>query len=213
MTDSSAIDSAVHDTVPLQRAKRLRLLTILAIAAIAGLSLLTTTQDWWTVKLAGESIPVQGTVAAPALSALALSGLALAAALAIAGPVFRLVLGVLQVVIGFTIVLTTILTLANPEQASESLVSKATSVAGTASITALISSFSLTPWGFVAVGLGVLAIVVGVFELATFRRWPLASRKYSAVRVVPADGPRDAVVDWDTLSRGTDPTEDPGPDR
>ena len=205
--------STTEVTLPESRARRLRLYTIVAIGLVAVLTLLTTTQTWWTLHLEARSLPIAGTVAGPALAALALCTVVLAAALALAGPVFRLILGLLQLLLAFTIVFTTVLSLARPEQPSESAVQAATGVAGSASIGHLIRSVALTPWGFVAVALGVVAFVLGLWLVFTFRFWPTASRKYQAVRFQPADGPRDAVVDWDALSEGTDPTTDrePGP--
>jgi uncharacterized membrane protein (TIGR02234 family) len=202
---------AVEITVPESRARKLRLYTILAIGLVALLSLLTTTQTWWTLQLAGRSLPIAGTVAGPALTALALCTLVLAAALALAGPVFRLVLGLLQLLLAVTIILTTVLSLARPDQPSESAVQSATGIAGSTSVDHLIKSVSLTPWGFVAAALGVLAFLLGIWLLVTFRLWPAASRKYQAVRFQPADGPRDAVIDWDALSDGTDPTAESDP--
>ena len=202
---------AVEVTVPDSRARKLRLYTIAAIGLVALLTLLTTTQTWWTLKLATRSLPIAGTVAGPALAALALCALVLAAALALAGPVFRLVLGLLQLLLAVTIVLTTILSLARPDQPSESAVQNATGIAGSNSIDHLIKSVTLTPWGFVAAALGVVAFILGIWLLATFRFWPAPSRKYQAVRFQPANGPRDAVIDWDALSDGTDPTADSGP--
>jgi hypothetical protein len=213
MTTSSGDPAAEPEPGPVgsDRAKRLRPGTIAAIAIIAGLSLITTTQTWWTVHLQSQSIAIAGTVGAPALAALSLCGLVLAAALALAGPVFRLILGLLQLLLAFTIVLTTILSLTNPDQPSQEAVSTATGVAGSESIAKLILSVTLTPWGFAALVLGVLAFLVGLWLLASFRFWPVASRKYQAVRFAPAEGPRDAVVDWDSLTDGTDPTEDSKP--
>ena len=206
---------AVEISVPDARARKLRLYTIVAIGVVALLTLLTTTQTWWTLHLATRSLPIAGTVAGPALAALALCTVVLAAALALAGPVFRLILGLLQLLLAFTIVLTTILSLVKPDEPSESAVQTATGIAGTTSIDHLITSVTLTPWGFVAVALGVVAFILGVWLLISFRFWPAASRKYQAVRFQPADGPRDAVIDWDALSDGTDPTADgkpaPGP--
>lgn len=197
--------------VPVAPARRLRLYTIVSIGLLAALTLISTTQTWWTLHLAIKSLPIAGTVAAPALAALALCAIVLAAALALAGPVFRLILGLLQLLLSFTIVFSTIVSLARPDQPSESAVQSATGVAGSASVDALIKSVALTPWGFVAVALGVLSFLAGVWLLATFRRWPVASRKYQAVRFAAADGPRDAVVDWDALSDGTDPTAESEP--
>lgn len=213
MTTDSAADAETPDpgSLRVERARRLRLYTILAIGVIAVLSLLTTTQTWWTLNLETESLPIVGTVAAPALAALSLCGLVLAAALALAGPLFRVILGILQLLLAFTILLTTIMSLASPDQPSASTVSSATGVAGSTSIAALIKSVALTPWGFAAVVLGVLAFLVGLWLLVSSRFWPAATRKYQAVRFASADGPRDAVVDWDALSAGSDPTNGAGP--
>jgi uncharacterized membrane protein (TIGR02234 family) len=202
---------AIEVTMPERRARRLRLYTIAAIGVVAGLTLISTTQTWWTVHLADQSLAIAGTVAAPALTALSLCALVLAAALALAGPVFRLILGLLQILISFTMVFSSILSLSRPDQPSEAAVQTATGIAGSTSIDALIRSVTLTPWGFIAIALGVLAFLTGVWLLLTFRLWPAASRKYQAVRFEAAEGPRDAVVDWDALSDGTDPTAESGP--
>lgn len=196
---------------PLQRSRRLRLYTIAGIGLISALVFVTTTQNWWTLHLATSTIPVPGTSAAPALSALALTDLALAAALAIAGPVFRLILGLLQLLLAFTIVFSTAVSLANPDEQSATLVSKATGVAGAGPIRGLIHSVAFTPWGAIAIAIGSLAFLAGVWLLLTFRAWPSASRKYQAVKFAKADGPRDAVFDWDAMSNGTDPTAADGP--
>jgi hypothetical protein len=187
--------------------RRLRLLTILAVPVCAALTLLAVTQSWWSVQLADRSIEVIGTTASPALSALALSSFALAAALAIAGPVFRVVMGVLQLVIGATVVLASVVSITDPVAASASLVTDATGVAGSESVAALVESVSLTGWPWLAVVAGVLSALVGVLLLATFRRWPTASRKYQAGRLEDPSAPRDSVGDWDALSDGADPTE------
>jgi uncharacterized membrane protein (TIGR02234 family) len=219
MTDDAATENEPVDVDPTDveftaseeqarsRGRRLRLYTIFGLGLIAVFELIATTQNWWTVHLASESIGVGGSTAAQALSALALTGLALAAALAIAGPVFRLLLGVLQLLLAFTVVLTSVLSLADPAKASESLISKATGIAGSSAIDALVKSVSITAWGPIAIVLGVLAFLGGIFLLATFRRWPVASRKYQAVRFENADGSRDPVIDWDSLSEGKDPTD------
>ena len=193
------------------RARRLRLITIAAIALIAGLTLITTTQTWWTLHLANQSIAIAGSVAGQALTALSLCGLALAAALSIAGPVFRFILGLLQLLLGFTVVFTTAIALASPAGPSESAISKATAIDGAAATAALIKSVTETPWGFVAIALGILTFLAGVWLLLTFRAWPVASRKYQAVRLTAAGGPRDAVVDWDAQTSGADPTDEPNP--
>ena len=133
------------------------------------------------------------------------------AALALAGPLFRIILAILQLLLAFTILLTTIVSLTAPDQPSAAAVSTATGVAGSTSIAALIKSVAITPWGIAAIVLGVLAFLIGLWLLASSRFWPAPTRKYQAVRFAAPGGPRDAVVDWDALSDGTDPTQDPKP--
>jgi hypothetical protein len=196
-------------------AKRLRLLTILAIPVMAALTLLSATQLWWTVDVTGKTLEVAGTVASPALSALALTSFALTAALAIAGPLFRLVLAVLQTLTGITIILAAINSLAEPVATSAVLISEATGVAGNESIAALVDGIAVTGWPTLAIVSGALTALVGVVLLFTVRRWPTASRKYQAVRLDQPGAPRSAVGDWDALSDGADPTDnsdstDPG---
>lgn len=203
--------------------RRLKSVAILAIVLLAALELTASTQPWFGLTLVaavsdGSDLSVVGTVAAPALSALALAGLALAAALAIAGPAFRVVLGLLQIVLGGSVVLAAATALGDPVRAGSSLVSDATAIAGQESVAALVESTSSTAWPVVALVCGVLTAVVGALVLVTVRRWPDA-RKKRASRFEPADGyghgastvetedgTIDPVVSWDELSRGDDPT-------
>lgn len=185
-------------------ARRLRLVTILAIAALAALTLLSSTQQWWTIAIPEGSVGVPGTVASPALPALALSSLALAAALAIAGPFFRVVLGVLQLFVGFTVILAAWTSLGDPGTASAALITEATGVAGDDAVAALVQGVALTPWPWTAIAAGALSLLAGIFLLATVRHWPGPSRKYQAIRLENAQG--DPIDDWDALSDGADPT-------
>ena len=76
---------------------RVKLLLIVAGAALGALLLLSWTQSWFSLVLdGGQRLDVPGQSAAPALSALGLACLALAGALAIAGRVLRIVLGVIE---------------------------------------------------------------------------------------------------------------------
>jgi hypothetical protein len=188
-------------------AKRLRLVTILAIPVVAALTLLSSTQQWWTVDVTGKTLDVVGTVASPALSALALTSFALTAALAIAGPVFRIVLAILQTLTGLTVVLAAVNSLADPITTSSVLISEATGVAGTDSIAALVDEVAVTGWPTLAIVSGVLTALIGLVLLFTVRRWPTASRKYQAVQLEEPGAPRSAVGDWDALSEGADPTD------
>ena len=203
----AADDAATYDLVVRRTGRRLKFRAIIGIAVAALLTVLATTQLWWTIDIPGKSIDVLGTDASPSLSALALAGLALAAALGIAGPVFRVILGVLQTLIGLTVVLAAFSSISRPKESSSTLITSATGVAGEKSLNAIVEAIQFTAWPWVAILGGLLALLTGVFILATFRRWPAASRKYSAVRVEDPSAPRDSVGDWDALSDGGDPTE------
>src|SRR5680860_302447 len=75
---------------------------------------------------------------------------------------------------------------------------------------------AVTGWPFVALFSGLLMALVGVGIVVTAGRWPGPTTRYQSVRLEPvrpvgADvagqaAPRDAVDDWDELSRGDDPT-------
>ena len=192
---------------------------------LGAITLVVWTGEWFSLTLRESAtghpvLSVTGDVAAPALIALALASLALVAALAISGPVLRAVLGVLQVVIGFTVALSAALAVSNPVRASESAVSAVTGVGGSNSIAALVSAVSQTAYPVIAIIVGILTMALGSFVLATGRRWPGSSGRYrqpvvlEAPEVVggadadsaPEDAATHAVSDWDTLSGGTDPT-------
>ena len=185
--------------------RRLKLVLLLAGLGLSGLVFLAWTQTWFGIALDdGPTLTVAGDVAAPALSTLALTCLVLVGALSIAGPVFRVILGVLEAALGVTVVLSGVLALADPVKASSAVVSDATGVAGSESIAGLVASVSIAIWPWVATVAGALLVLLGIAVVATAGRWPGSGRKYSAVRLAPADG--DSVDDWDSLSEGHDPT-------
>lgn len=186
-------------------AKRLKLASIFTAVGLSALVLLSWTQEWFAIRLgSGETLSIAGDVAAPALTALALSGLALAGALAIAGPVFRVILGLIQVSIGALVITSAVLALADPVAASASEITQATGISGDESIAGLVSAAVASPWPAVTVVLGILLALLGLATALTTRYWPVSSRKYQAVRLEETDG--SPVADWDALSDGRDPT-------
>ncbi|MCP2030864.1 hypothetical protein L1277_000928 [Okibacterium sp. HSC-33S16] len=201
------------DASPPQKSprKRVKYSLMLGTLALAGLTLIAWTQQWLTVTLTepgGEPLPVDGSIAAPALAALSLAALALAAALAIAGIGFRYILGVLQLLLGASIALSAILVFSNPVGAAEPAVTDATGIAGASSVAAIVNSTSLSVWPALTLAFGVLIAAAGIGIVVTARVWPRSSKKYSAVRMEPVAGDEmpDAVDSWDELSRGDDPT-------
>lgn len=203
---------------------RMKLPVIVATVVGAGLVLLSWSQTWFELLIeasttggTGEPIDVTGSVASPALAALGLAGLALVAALAIAGPGIRVVLGVLEVLLGGCVLLAATLSITDPVASVSPAVTDATGVAGAEPTAELVASVTATPWPVLAIVGGALLVLAGVAVLVTGTRWPASSRRYSDSRmaadgaaVTPADRPASdrAIDDWDGLSRGDDPTDD-----
>ena len=183
-------------------------MVLLASALIAILTLISWTQVWFGVVLTdGAALEVDGQVAAPALSALALTSLVLVGALAIAGPFFRFVFGVLEALIGVAVVFSGVLAVSDPVAASASAISTATGVAGKTSVAESVESIDGSVWPWIALVCGVMMLVAGAAIIVLSRRWPnSASRKYQSTRLEPVATERTAVDDWDALSGGNDPT-------
>jgi len=198
--------------------RRIKPTLILAVIVASGLALLAWTQVWATVRLAADGttqqvLDVTGSTAAPGLTALALAGLALAGALTIAGVVIRFILGLLEALLGVSVILSAALALADPIGASAAAVTAATGIAGADSTRSAVSSAALTFWPFLALAAGLLMFLVGLAVCVTARRWPGPTTRYESTRLEPVTDsstsqgrPRDAVDDWDGLTRGDDPT-------
>ncbi|WP_165064556.1 Trp biosynthesis-associated membrane protein [Marisediminicola senii] len=187
---------------------RLKSIALIAGIALGGLTLISWTQQWFTVtlvadELGGGSFAVGGDIAAGSLAALGLSSLALVGALSIAGRLFRIILGILQVLLGATVTLTAVLATTNPVSASAGAVSEATGISGAESVAALVDSTTATPWPFIAIALGVGAVILGILIVVTSPRWPDSARKYQAVRFDHADGDTGSdTVDPSRSARG-----------
>jgi uncharacterized membrane protein (TIGR02234 family) len=220
--------------------RRVKYSTMLLLVVGSGLALLAATQPWFTIRLTdtaehSTTVTVAGSVAAPALTALALAGLALTAALAIAGPVFRIVLALLGVLLGVSVLVSAITALSDAVRASASAITTATGVAGDASIRHLVHTVETAFWPWLAVVAGVLIVLASAAVVVFSRLWPGPSRKYQT-RFAGEDGrpaeevvaeaavdtaddaspdagapsgtlDRDTAIDsWDDLTRGDDPT-------
>jgi uncharacterized membrane protein (TIGR02234 family) len=134
-------------------------------------------------------VTVQGSAAAPALTALALAGLALVAALAIAGRLIRIVLGVLGLIIGASVLLSALTAVTDPVQAAAPAVTAATGVAGHVSVAHLVARLDTSIWPWFAVVGGALVVLCNLVVLITSSRWPGPSKRYQAVRFEPSGQP------------------------
>lgn len=185
--------------------RRLKFTLILAGIVLSGLTLLAWAQPWFGFDLIPSgAVAAAGDVAAPALTALALAGLALAAALSIAGRVFRAIMGFLQVAIGALVVASAAAALSDPVTRSASAITALTGISGAESVGASVSEVSITAWPYVGLGCGILLVLLGATIVLSGRRWPESSRRYQTVRLQKDDG--SPISDWDALSDGRDPT-------
>lgn len=198
--------------------RRIKPALIVVLLLASGLALAAWTQVWVHAEVmqggsTHRQLEVTGSTASPALTALALAGLALAGALTIAGVVIRVVLGLLQVLLGLSVFLAGFAAVGNPAAASAAAVTAATGVAGTKSIQVGVIDAVTTPWPYVVLAAAVIMVGAGIAILVTARRWPGPTTRYQAARFEPtgsaepaSDDAGDAVDDWDDLSRGQDPT-------
>jgi hypothetical protein len=180
---------------------RVRLISMAAIVAGAGLAALSWSQPWYTV----DDVVVGGDVAGAAVLPLALASLTLLLALALAGPVFRVILGVLDALLGVCVVVVAVWSLSDPVRASQPALVEATGMQSEAPLT--LMPVTTTPWPAVGIVAGALMIATGLFIAVTARRWPVSGSRYARTRLETPEG--DAVHDWDALSDGDDPTTDP----
>lgn len=199
-------------------ASRWRLVGLLSPLVAAAAALLAWSQAWVVVHLVDDrSVVVGGDVAAPALPPFAIAALALVGALALAGVFFRVVLGVLQALLGLGVSVSGLLVVTDPVASSAPAITEVSGLAGVDSVRTIVAAVDLTPWPSLAVVAGVLGIAAGVLVVVSAQRWPRQSRRYDAVRLVAPDGlgdetahdqvsPVDTTSAWDSLSDGDDPT-------
>ncbi|MEQ6898529.1 Trp biosynthesis-associated membrane protein [Microbacterium sp. KR10-403] len=192
--------------------RRGRTLAVVLTVLSGAVGVLSATQTWLHVALAGgasDDLAVAGTAALAVSTPLCLAVLALGVALSIVGRVLRYVFGAIAVVIALVLgYLTVVVVATRPISAVARSVTDATGITGDEPIAQLVASISLTVWPFVMLVAMVVLLVTGVFVLVTAHSWSTSGRKYrtDAAPVASATGPLDAVDSWDDLSHGTDPT-------
>lgn len=189
---------------------RAKPLILLGIAATGAASLLAGSQTWVSFMLEGihSAEVVPGQDINPALTPLALALVAAALALTIAGAVFRRVLGVLVALLGFGTAALTWSALASPLSAVSGKVTELTGISGNASESAIVWS-QVSPWAYVNLVLGIVAVLLGIAVVIWGGRWVSAGRKYDAetqANAAHSDAP-DRISDWDAMTAGDDPTQ------
>jgi uncharacterized membrane protein (TIGR02234 family) len=189
---------------------RLKLISLVLVGALGSLVLLAWSQPWFAVTVVDGDIEVlyevAGDLVAGGLPPLALASLALVLALAIAGPIFRVVLGVLEALLGVAVIAVTSFVLSDPVAAMAPDLARRTGDAGLEHLRELVTAADVTAWPAVAVVAGSLMVVLGIAIAVTGHRWPRSGRKYSRTTMVTADA-TSPVDEWDALSEGDDPTQ------
>lgn len=198
--------------------KRSRPIVVVAGLLVAGVIMLSWTQTWFTVDLhAGaavtSTVDADGTAVVPQYTALAIASLALFLAMTIAGRVLRVVLAGVEILLGLGVVVSGITALGDPVAAAKGAVGEVAGVSDLTAVRRVVSGVDVSLWPAVGIVGGVLAVLLGIVVIVVQRAWPGPSRKYGAATAgaaadarAKAPVERDAVVDWDDLSAGVDPT-------
>lgn len=198
--------------------KRSRPIVVVAGLLVAGVIMLSWTQTWFTVDLhAGaavtSTVDADGAAVVPQYTALAIASLALFLAMTIAGRVLRVVLACVEILLGIGVVVSGITALGDPIAAAKGAVGEVAGVSDLAAVRRVVSGVDVSLWPAVGIVGGVLAVLLGIVVIVVQRAWPGPSRKYGAATAgaaadarAKAPVERDAVVDWDDLSAGVDPT-------
>jgi len=211
-------DPAV-DAAPAKRGRSKPIsITVIALAAVVALA--AATQSWLEIRLvegaaAVSHLSVTGQKLNPSLSPIALAVLAAALVLTIAGPVFRRVLGGLLVLLGLGVAALGVLALTDPHVEPNAAVAEVTGIAGAAQY-GLIRSTDITAWPMIVAIAGTIVAIAGVAVLLLSGSWRTGGRKYEAqgarevggAAVAVDDGP-DRIAEWDALSDGDDPSDEP----
>lgn len=200
--------------------KRSRPLVVVLGLAVAGIVMLSWTQTWFTLRLDAAAavtptVEADGAAAVPQFTALAIALLALFLAMTIAGRVVRVVLAAIEILLGLGIVVSGVSALNDPVSAARGAVGEVAGVSDLAAVRRIVTSVHVSAWPAVGIVGGVLAVLLGIVVLVVQRSWPGPSRKYAATPTATAPKPapveRDAIVDWDDLSAGLDPTDPADP--
>lgn len=187
----------------------IRLIAFGELTVTAGGLLLAWSQPWFTLRIDGKEAALGGDQVAPGLVAIALTVLALIAALALAGRSLRVVLGVLGALLGGSAGIVSVVGLTSPNAAIDAELARRTGLSGGDAVATFVSDVTATAWGTVAVVVSIVLAAVGIQIAATARRWPVAGRRYARTRMTadPVDAGMSSAVDaWDALSAGDDPT-------
>jgi uncharacterized membrane protein (TIGR02234 family) len=195
-------------------ARKSTLVLLIAVLALAVFG--ATTQTWITVSLDANQVgqtaegqntlPVQGSKAATAVTALAVVALAGGLAASIAGKFARWVITALIMLASVGIIAAAATVLADPLGAAQGSIAAATGVTGGN------AEVAVTVFPVLAVVAGALLALAALLIIPAGRHWKSRTKYDAATYGAPAGstaaatGPVDEIDSWDRLSRGDDPT-------
>lgn len=178
----------------------------------AGLGLWAATRTWVLVDVQATTVQVpqivvDGSQAAPAVTALCVVVLAAALALLIGGKVVRYIIGAISVLAGTGVISAGLNGALNPQGAAAGAVAEATGLKD------IVADYQVSAWPMVVAVAGALIVLQGICVLLAAGHWSKTTKttKYDRVRSEAqstGESPRnDRISDWEQLSAGDDPTE------
>ncbi|WP_456844698.1 Trp biosynthesis-associated membrane protein [Cellulomonas sp. P5_C6] len=192
-------------TVAAQRRRTGRGRAAVLLLLLAGLTAIVAVPTWFTTTgttaLEGTvTVQVSGSQVAPAILAAAVAILAAVAAVALVGRAGRWVVAVVVVACGVLVVGTTLAVLGDPAAAVTPVVADETGVGR------LAGPVTTSVWPWLAVVVGVLDVLAGVWLVLASRTWAGPSRRHESAAAPAVAADPDERADWDALSRGDDPS-------
>lgn len=177
-----------------------RSITVVLLLVAAALGLVAATQPWGSVELTdGRVLSVAGSELAGGTTIMALALAVLALVLPIAGVLWRVLLGVLAVILGAGLVAHVQSTRDGVSAALDTRVADATGIAGSAQ-GAEIVGVVVHGWPALGIAGGAIAVIAGVWAALSARRWP--ARATRAARYERTG----SGLAWDAMDDGEDPT-------
>jgi uncharacterized membrane protein (TIGR02234 family) len=154
-----------------------------------------------------------GETVAPALPGLVFLNIATLAVLAISGTVLRKILSVVLAFSGVGIFVIATNVISDPVQASISELSTISGINNDEELVSQVVNVSLSAWPFIASASGLVLTATAIVIFFTSAKWVSTSRKYDAdshrsSELENAPQSEKNIAQWDTLSKGTDPTTD-----
>ena len=191
---------------------------VLLFSVLVSLScLLAWSQPW---VLLSSMLPAStglqefsGETVAPALPGLVFLNIATLAVLAISGTVLRKILSVVLAFSGVGIFVIATNVISDPVQASISELSTISGINNDEELVSQVVNVSLSAWPFIASASGLVLTATAIVIFFTSAKWVSTSRKYDAdthhsSELENAPQSEKNISQWDTLSKGTDPTTD-----